>query len=62
MNTYRHVWFATGIDSLCYWVYEVARYAKITDFDLTPTVNENIGRLDVPVDDLELRVQVMEGI
>ena len=59
-RAYRHVGLAAGLDSLCYGIDQVARNTKVAHLDLAAPIDEDVGRLHVPVDHLQLRVQVVK--
>ena len=65
MHTYlqplgRHV-APRSDEGVCHGIDELARDAKIADLDLPRAVHQDVGRLHVPVDHLQLPVQVVQG-
>lgn len=60
--TYRHVGFTSSVNCLSHRVYQVSGNAKVTHLDISRSVNEDIGRLNITMDHLESRVEIVEGV
>lgn len=58
--TYCHVRFTASVYCFGYGVHQVATDSKVTDLHLALLVDQYIGGLYIPVDDLQLRLQVMQ--
>jgi hypothetical protein len=56
-----HIGSATRITSLCNGINQLARDAKIAQFDVSTPIEQDVGRLDVTVDDLEFILEIVEG-
>lgn len=62
MPAYRHVWFTTGIDSLGYRINQLARNTEVAHFHLAGAVYQYIRWFYVSMNDVQFRVQVMQGV
>lgn len=58
--THRHVSCTASAAGLCLRVNEASADAKVTKFDLTFGVQEDVGGFDVPVDDTVFLFQVKQ--
>ena len=59
-QTYPHVGLAAGVDSFRHRVDQVAADAKVTDFDLACSLDENVRRFDVTVNHAQFFFKVVE--
>lgn len=60
--THRHVGSTAGTAGLGLGVDEASTDAKITQFDLTFSIQEDVGGFDVPVDDTVFLFQVQQRL
>jgi hypothetical protein len=62
MDTYSHIRSAACISGTSNRIYELARDSKVTKFDVSTLIKENVARFYISVDDLELFLQVVERL
>ena len=60
--TYRHVGPAAGVPRLGDAVHQLAADAEVAELDVAAPVQQDVGGLHVPVDDLQLLLQVVERL
>ena len=61
-ETHSHVRLATGIQRLGYRVDQVPADAKVADLDLSIPIDEHVRGFHVPMDDLQLCLEVGQGL
>ena len=60
--THRHVGPAAGVAGLGDAVHQLAADAEVAQLDVAAPVQQDVGGLDIAVDDLQLLLQVVERL
>lgn len=60
--THRHVGCAAGAPRFGFGVHQAAADAEVAELDLAPLVQQDVGGLDIAVDDTVLLLQVVQRL
>ena len=56
-----HVWPTTCIPSFSYGIHQFSRNAKVTQFNVSSAIKQNVGWLDISMDNLELVFEIIKS-